>query len=182
VGEVEAKIHLVFWRKNDCLFFWFSVEIPGGSAWYPLWCISCVSMGPYGALHAPKTRIWLSSGTYSYVCSNLRYQAGGVWNLITELVPCWVFDLKSKIVFSSLRVGYVSSGCSPEAFQRICSVAWAQLELATPPKTYLWFHQLPLPLARFITLVMWGPGSGSPSLFFMERGCVTKKRLGCGTE
>jgi hypothetical protein len=31
---------------------------------------------------------------------------GGVWNLITELLPCWVFDLKSKIVFSSLRVGY----------------------------------------------------------------------------
>jgi len=70
---------------------------------------------------------------------------GGVWNLITELLPCWVFDLKSKIVFSSLRVGYVRSGCSPEAFQRIWSVAWAQLELATPPKTYLWFHQLPLP-------------------------------------
>lgn len=29
VGEVEAKIHLVFWRKNDCLFFWVSVEIHG---------------------------------------------------------------------------------------------------------------------------------------------------------
>jgi hypothetical protein len=39
--------------------------------------VSCASMGPYGALHAPKTGILLSSGTYSYVCSKLRYQAGG---------------------------------------------------------------------------------------------------------
>jgi len=46
VGEVEAKIHLVFWRKNDCLFFWFSVEIHGGSVWYPVlaWAHTELSM------------------------------------------------------------------------------------------------------------------------------------------
>jgi hypothetical protein len=99
------------------------VEIQGGSVWMII-LVSCVSMGPYGALHAPKTRLLVSSGTYSYsMCApSSDTSQGEVWSLNTELLPCCVFDLKSKIVFSRSQSGLCQvrllSGSLSENLQR----------------------------------------------------------------